>query len=86
MSKGELSIELKHYNEVLLEVGVWKLLKKTSPDWEGVDHYDSMMYHECPGEGGFDMRNGSGKQVCHGCDSVPPDEIWALWYLHNGEL
>jgi hypothetical protein len=78
-------MEEHHYKTVLLEIKNWKLLKKTDPDWDGSEHYDSMLYHKCSASrgGGYNMRNGVGKQVCYGCDEIPPDEIWALWLLHN---
>ena len=81
--------DIERYGEVLVEVGKWKLLKKTvdDPGPSGRDsHYKSMMWHKCTGTGGYDMRNGAGKQTCYGCKEHVPDEIWGLWLLHNGGI
>ena len=81
--------DLERYSEVLVEVDGWQLLRKTVEDEDETgrdNHYKSMMWHECPDSPAYDIRNGSGKQSCYGCNVHIPDEVWALWILHNGGI
>ena len=74
-------------NDVLVEVGGWRLVRPLYPGMLGVDSY--IVHMECqPARVGKTVQDmGAGvRKVCVKCGETPPAEIAGLEILHNGKI
>ena len=60
----------------------WKLKRKTD-DAVDFNQYESMIFHRCERRKKEVIMNAIESTICEGCNQYIPDELQALWILHN---